>query len=196
MNMNIAIDETGEKTRLQNMRVSQVKSMTFWGSHKDRLFADYDFPKYTNDEIIDWYKTKTKGKRILIAITDLENLELVGYMTLRKISGFFKTAELGIVLNPDKIEKGYGSDAMKTLTRWFFTDLKYEKLNLTVAMYNDRAYRVYKKVGFKSIGRVYESFDNDEVDPFEDKKYENISKYFKRQGGVTYVNCIKMQMRR
>lgn len=193
--MNIFIDETGKKVKLKNMRVSQVKQMTQWGSHKDRLFADYDFPKFENDEIIQWFKVKSTGNRAIVAITDFYG-EVVGYISLRKIRTFFKTAEFGVVLNPDKIENGYGTDALNILAKWFFNKLKYKKLYLTVAKYNDRAYRIYKKMGFEALKFTEESFDNYEINPLSDDKYKSISKYFTVKRGGIFVSCIKMQLTR
>ena len=50
--------------------------------------------------------------------------------------------------------KGYGTDAMRLLLRYAFTELNLQQVSLTVFEYNPRAIRSYQKVGFKEEGRI------------------------------------------
>ena len=50
--------------------------------------------------------------------------------------------------------KGYGSDAMKVILRYAFTELNLRRVTLNVFEYNPRAIRCYEKVGFQHEGRV------------------------------------------
>jgi RimJ/RimL family protein N-acetyltransferase len=49
--------------------------------------------------------------------------------------------------------KGYGTDLMKLLLRFAFTEVNLRRLTLTVFEYNPRAIRSYEKVGFRHEGR-------------------------------------------
>jgi RimJ/RimL family protein N-acetyltransferase len=49
--------------------------------------------------------------------------------------------------------KGYGTDAMKVILRFAFTELNLRRVTLTVFEYNPRAIRSYEKVGFQHEGR-------------------------------------------
>jgi RimJ/RimL family protein N-acetyltransferase len=50
--------------------------------------------------------------------------------------------------------KGYGTDAMKIILRFAFTELNLHRVTLTVFEYNPRAIRSYEKVGFCHEGRL------------------------------------------
>ena len=50
--------------------------------------------------------------------------------------------------------KGYGSDAMKILLRFAFTELNLRRVTLNVFEYNPRAIRSYEKAGFRHEGRM------------------------------------------
>jgi RimJ/RimL family protein N-acetyltransferase len=50
--------------------------------------------------------------------------------------------------------KGYGTDAMKIILRFAFTELNLRRVTLTVFEYNPRAIRSYEKVGFRHEGRL------------------------------------------
>lgn len=187
------IDEVGEKIKLHNTTLQEAKQMTTWGVHSDRLYANYDFPKFDNKEIIDWLRRKNTKSKFIMSICDM-NDKVIGYISLRKISKIFRTSELGILLDPNKLGNGYGTDAINTLAKWYFEKLKFKRLFLSVAMYNNRAYRVYKKVGFVPKYTLYEEFNNFEIDVFDDERYKYIKKYFKTSFHKIYVKCIKMEL--
>ena len=48
---------------------------------------------------------------------------------------------------------GYGTDAMKVILRYAFTELNLHRVTLGVFGYNPRALRSYEKVGFRHEGR-------------------------------------------
>ncbi len=50
--------------------------------------------------------------------------------------------------------KGYGTDAMKIMLRFAFTELNLRRVTLTVFEYNPRAIRSYEKIGFQIEGRL------------------------------------------
>lgn len=50
--------------------------------------------------------------------------------------------------------KGYGTDAMRVILRFAFTELNLWRVSLDVFEYNPRAIRSYEKVGFVHEGRV------------------------------------------
>ena len=50
--------------------------------------------------------------------------------------------------------KGYGTDAMKIILRFAFTELNLRRVTLTVFEYNPRAIRSYEKAGFRHEGRL------------------------------------------
>jgi RimJ/RimL family protein N-acetyltransferase len=57
--------------------------------------------------------------------------------------------------------KGYGSDAMRVLLRYAFSELNLNRVSLVVFGYNERAQRSYLKVGFKLEGRQRERVRRD-----------------------------------
>ncbi|MDI9459477.1 MAG: GNAT family protein, partial [Bacillota bacterium] len=50
--------------------------------------------------------------------------------------------------------KGFGTDAMKILIRLCFNQLNLYKVGLNVLSYNERALKVYRRLGFKEEGRL------------------------------------------
>lgn len=62
---------------------------------------------------------------------------------------------VGIALGDrDDWNKGYGTDAMRLILRYAFTELNLHRVSLGLFEYNPRALRSYEKAGFKLEGRM------------------------------------------
>lgn len=57
--------------------------------------------------------------------------------------------------------QGYGSDAMRIVLRYAFTELNLQRVSLDVFDYNPRAIRSYEKVGFRHEGRIRQALSRD-----------------------------------
>lgn len=159
----------GEKTIIRKLVREDVDKMVKWGKHRDILFTHYNFPPYSPKERDLWFKLKAERKgNKCFAIEDLEG-NLIGYISLRNIRFFKRESELGIVLDPDCLGKGYGSDALYNFLDIYFNDLKMKKIVLRVAKYNERAFRCYIKCGFEVLGEILDEFEDQDME--EDRKY-------------------------
>ena len=109
--------------------------------------------------------------------------QLVGFISLYKIDREAKTAWMGIFLGYEFTDQGYGTDAILTLARYFFDEIKFEKMFLDVASHNQRAIRCYLKCGFKFVRTKYNKHDpQSNIDIFGDDRYKDIRGYFKKEG--------------
>jgi RimJ/RimL family protein N-acetyltransferase len=86
----------------------------------------------------------------------------VGYITLKNINWLFRKGEMGIVMDPSKVNQGYGTKAMKKYLDIVFNQYKMKKIILRVAAFNKRARRAYEKVGFKIYKESYEVYEEQE----------------------------------
>jgi len=57
--------------------------------------------------------------------------------------------------------KGYGTDAMRVMLRYVFTELNLHRVSLNVFAYNPRAIRSYEKAGFVVEGRRRQALNRD-----------------------------------
>ena len=89
------------------------------------------------------------------AVRLLENNELLGNIGFNSIGEIHRTSEIGIMLgNPKYQRKGYGMEALNLLLDYGFSFLNLRNIYLKVFEYNEAAYNLYKKVGFKEVGRL------------------------------------------
>jgi len=88
------------------------------------------------------------------AIRRLEDERVIGEIGLDGIRWEHGDAWLGIGLGEREYwGKGYGTDAIRVMLRYAFTELNLHRLTLNVFEYNPRAIRSYEKAGFVLEGR-------------------------------------------
>jgi RimJ/RimL family protein N-acetyltransferase len=88
---------------------------------------------------------------------DSEKWELIGSCGFHTIDWRNRSGEVGIMIGPKNYwDRGYGTDAMRTLVSWGFDNLNLNRIHLRVYADNARAIRSYEKVGFKLEGRLRE----------------------------------------
>ena len=91
----------------------------------------------------------------MFAIHTLEGDTLVGEIGFEDgdLPDGEKFAALGIG-DRENWGKGFGTDAMRILLRYAFTELNLQRVSLAVSELNDRAVRSYRKAGFSEEGRL------------------------------------------
>ena len=112
---------------------------------------------YTN--IIDFESEKefliSVKKEKMFAVRLLENDELLGNIGFNSLDIINRNGALGVLIgNPKYQRKGYGTEALKLILDYGFSFLNLRNISLSVFEYNEPAYNLYKKVGFKEAGRL------------------------------------------
>ena len=112
---------------------------------------------YTN--IIDFESEKefliSVKKEKMFAVRLLENDDLLGNTGFNSVDLLNRTATMGIMLgNSNYQRKGYGIEAVKLILDYGFSFLNLRNISLSVFEYNEVAYNLYKKAGFKEVGRL------------------------------------------
>lgn len=138
----------GDRVEIRRFSLEDAYSMTNWGKHKSLLFDDYNFPFVEEEDIKEWYETKTFGwSKIYFSVYN-EEKSFIGYLGIRYIKRLKRESTLGIVFDPNYINKGYGTEALKLFLSYYFEELNMNVLNLEVDQFNKRAIKCYEKCGF------------------------------------------------
>lgn len=154
----------GKRITIRELKLEDVFYMRNWGVHENPLIEDYNFPPMSDKEIKLWYKAKTN--KILNKYYGVlnEKNQLIGYLGTKDIKIIRRESTLGIVLDPNNVDKGYGTEILETFLEHYFTEMKMRKMFLEVAEFNKRAYRVYEKIGFLPIGYYLDEFFDSGLD--------------------------------
>ncbi len=154
----------GLRISIERLKLEDVYEMRQWGFHENPLIEDYNFPEINDEEIEIWYKRKTKPRKNKYYAIRNENQILIGYMGIKDIKRFRRKSTLGLVFDPNYVNQGYGTETLMIFLIYYFTEMKMKSMLLEVTEFNRRAYRLYEKIGFKSIGYYLNEFFNPYLD--------------------------------
>ena len=135
-----------------------------WGRDSDyqRLLDTSTAVRYNSKMVQNWYEKEGNSRHDFV-IQTLEGDVTIGFIELGGFDWAAGTAWVGIGIGEkDYRGKGYGTDAMKVLLAYAFTELNLHRVNLNVFDYNRRAIRSYEKAGFKYEGTERERIFRDD----------------------------------
>jgi RimJ/RimL family protein N-acetyltransferase len=118
------------------------------------------------DKYKEWFEKDMvddeKNDELFFLIQTFPENQPIGLIGLDGIRWTHGDAWVGIGLGErDYWGKGYGSDAIRILLRYAFSELNLHRLSLSVFEYNRRAIRSYQKVGFVDEGRARQFLNRD-----------------------------------
>lgn len=147
----------GERVALGPMRMDLVETYQRWNNDLEALNA--------NGRVIP-FTLEAQRERIAglsgkpdccdFTVYDRSDQTPVGLTSLSHIDHHNRIAEFGILLG-ERRDQGLGTEATRLTLDWGFTMLDLHNIMLGVAAWNDRAIRVYTKVGFREVGRRREA---------------------------------------
>lgn len=62
--------------------------------------------------------------------------------------------QYGVAVRAGHRRNGYASEAVRMLVRYFFEELRYQKVNVVVYSYNEASIRLHERLGFQLEGRL------------------------------------------
>ena len=144
--------KAGNTVTLRDLTRRDVDEMARWAKYSEPEFtwANFD-PRSEFDKDV-WFSSGHTASNRRYAILDRNN-QLIGVIGLRNIDFYRSEATLGIRLSADKVNQGYGTDAIVTLLDHAFSSMGLQRVLLDVAEDNLRARRCYEKCGFTFVGR-------------------------------------------
>ena len=177
---------------LRPLKKSDADLLKYWGRFDDPILYGYEYNDLDEDEKEIWYRLKTRQNSAQYYSIIMED-KFVGYIGIKEINYISKKAQLGIVLDPNYVSMGLGSEAMKTFLSIYFKLKKYKKLFLEVNSWNERAIKLYKKLGFKVYDSYFQKFENQDINL---DSVDNHEKHFKISRGNIYSKIFKMSLDR
>lgn len=126
------------------MTQEQADNIAFnW--HYDGEYSFYDME--ADQEDLDEFLNPEKRGESTFAVT--KEHELVAFLSVNKVSD--GTFEIGLGMKPGLTGKGNGKEFVKKAIAFIKSDFEAEKITLSVATFNQRAIKLYRKVGFKDV---------------------------------------------
>ena len=139
-----------------------------------RLSDAERFVKWFNDPLVNKFlllremdlKEERKWIREMVKYPPKDNLHFcidtnegvhIGAVSLGGINKFHRHATFGIMIGDKNFwNNGYGTEASRLILDYGFKKFKLHRVGLDVYSYNQRAIKVYKRLGFKPEGKKRE----------------------------------------
>ena len=161
------------------MKLNSLNIVRLHGVHVDLCSFRYDdeairkYIEWMNDEqilkyingntnVVDWVNETEYARqgRNKIGLTSFNIVDkddnLIGNCDIKQ-QGISRTYELGILIGEERSRgKGYGTEVISMLLKFCFEELNAHHVFLKLNASNERAFKCYKKCGFKEVGRLRE----------------------------------------
>jgi RimJ/RimL family protein N-acetyltransferase len=149
---------TGRLVRLVTLDLdADLKLMEEWNqdSEYQRFLDAGPAQRYNLKNSREFFEKEIGGMHMFM-IQKLDDDQKIGMIDLGGINWQVGSAWVGIGIGIREYwGKGYGTDAMKILLRYGFTQLNLSRIQLDVFSYNQRGIASYEKAGFKPEGRLH-----------------------------------------
>lgn len=182
------------RVEIKPLRLEDVYDMKQWGRHENVLFDDYNFPEMSDKDIVRWHNIKTGGKNDRYYGVRNEEGVLVGYMGIKDIKKIRRSSTLGIVFDPNYLNRGYGTESLFTYLDYYFNRMNMRNMILEVNEFNKRALRVYEKLGFKKEAYYIDQYVDQALD-LESPYYLEEKEAFLINNGKIYSHIYQMKVR-
>lgn len=148
---------SGQLIQLRETRQEDKEQLAEWWQDPASSFLIQPEPRpralSTVVQMIESWSANVSSTPIGLSIVSVSDGELLGHATLVQTNISARTAEMSLFLNPSTTGRGYGADAVNVLLRFAFGDMNYNKVDLEVFEFNDRAVNCYERAGFTLEGR-------------------------------------------
>ena len=146
----------GEKVRLREQRPEDLPILAEWWNEPEVALFQQDrivrTPRAAVEEKLSAWSGNGDSSSVAYAVTTHDG-EVAGHVAVHGVTAPALIGTLGIMMGPTFQDGGYGREAVLLALRLAFLEMGARKVELQVYSFNERAVRVYQKLGFTLEGR-------------------------------------------
>jgi RimJ/RimL family protein N-acetyltransferase len=144
---------------LAALRPEDSPTLFQWINDRELVLFNSAYRPVSQGEHDAWFESiRERSDVFIFGIRLCETDQLIGSCQLHSINSISRSAELQIRLGvSNERGKGYGTEAVKLLLQFAFSELNLHRVYLHVFATNPRAIQVYEKCGFVREGLLREA---------------------------------------
>jgi RimJ/RimL family protein N-acetyltransferase len=147
----------GKKVRLRAIEPTDAEFFIKWNLDSERARnLDFVWPPVSEASVRDWVEKQSKNKlqddSYHWIIEDRYGVP-VGSIDTHSCNSRNGTFSYGIHIDPDYRGKGYAREAIFMVLRYYFEELRYQKVTVPVHSNNDTSIHLHERFGFREEGR-------------------------------------------
>jgi RimJ/RimL family protein N-acetyltransferase len=136
---------------------ADVDAWQAWPDYQERLLVGTSPRRMSPDQRARWFEDITRRQRQIPFAVDDQSGDMIGRIFLRHVRHEERSAVLGIDLHPACLGKGYGTESLGAFLHYFFDEMGFDRMLLSVAAHNARARRCYDSLGFANVGSHWDA---------------------------------------
>jgi len=130
--------------KFEIMTQEQAEEIAFnW--HYDAEYSFYDL-EADKEDLAEFLDPERRGDSNFVVIKDND---IIAFFIFNKVA--INTIDIGLGMRPNLVGNGNGLEFLKAGIEFAKSKYTPKKITLSVAIFNKRAIKVYKKIGFKEV---------------------------------------------
>lgn len=178
--------------KIKKFEKNDLKNFKNFSAYDDILLTDYNLCFLKESEIKKWEK-KIKSKKNYYFALFLNEI-MIGYIGISRISFLNSNYELSLSLDEKYCSKGYGFKSLRLFLEYYFENFDKYSIWLNVNAFNQRAIKLYEKIGFEKISEFLGDFEVQKMQKL--KRYEETKEYFEEKNNIIYSKIFTMKLDR
>ncbi len=148
----------GKRVRLRGLQPADAEFFHAWNRDTDMARAvDWIWPPMPLEWERHWLEKQVSerptGDNYNLGIENAQG-ELVGTITSHDCDRRTGCFSYGVAIRDEYQRRGYAREAILLLLRWFFEELRYQKVTVDVYSFNEASLRLHDSLGFVREGRI------------------------------------------
>jgi RimJ/RimL family protein N-acetyltransferase len=148
----------GKRVRLRAVEPTDWQSFFDWNQDSEAARGMYYIPFPGSQESVKRWAEKQATQepdddKFFFVVETLGG-EIVGSLNAHSCEPHHGTFAYGIGIRRSHQHRGYASEAILLLLRYFFLELRYQKATVEVYSFNDPSVRLHERLGFQLEGRL------------------------------------------
>lgn len=146
----------GKKIRLRAIEPSDAEHFIHWNLNSQRArHLDFVWPPTSNASMQAWAEEQSRQRLehdVFHWIIENQDGEPVGSISTHDCNPRYGTFSYGIDIAPEHQRKGYAREAIQLVLRYYFEELRYQKVTVPVHNDNEPSIKLHEDLGFQREG--------------------------------------------
>lgn len=148
----------GEKVRLRAIEPSDWETYFAWDQDDEQSRALYFVPFPQSQASVKQFAEKAAMRKpesdnFRFVIENSEH-KVVGDITTHNCDQRNGNFSWGVNIKQEYRRKGYASEAIRLVMRYYFQELRYQKVTISIYSFNKASIKLHERLGFQQEGRI------------------------------------------